>query len=167
MNQEGGCSCGAVRYALTAAPMFTNCCHCLDCQKQTGGAFAINALVEAAQVKLLKGAPVRVTMPTESGRPHDIWRCPECQVALWSDYGRRGYLLFLRVSTLDAPHAIAPDAHIFARSKVPWVDLSGPLPNGSATGKPALVCDVYYDMKTEWPPASMARRDAASAAAKG
>ncbi len=166
MSQQGGCSCGAVRYEMTAPPMFTHCCHCLDCQKQTGGAFAINALIEAAHVKLLKGAPRAVTMPTDSGRPHDIFRCPTCEVALWSDYGRRGYLYFLRVSTLDAPHGIAPDVHIFTRSKVPWVDLSGALPAGTATGKPAKVCEVYYDMKSEWPAQSLARREAASAAAK-
>ena len=46
---EGGCSCGAVRFKLTSRPMFTHCCHCLDCQKQTGGAFAINALMETAR----------------------------------------------------------------------------------------------------------------------
>jgi hypothetical protein len=166
MSQDGGCSCGAVRYRLTAAPMFTHCCHCLDCQKQTGGAFAINALVEAANLPLLAGTPERITMPTDSGRPHDVYRCPTCQVALWSDYGRRGYLLFLRIATLDAPHAIAPDVHIFTRSKVPWVDLAGVLPPGSATGKPAGVYNVYYDMKSLWPAGSLARREAASAAAK-
>ena len=57
-----------------------------------------------------------------------------------------------------------PDAHIFTRSKVPWVDLSGGLPPGSATGRPALVGEV--DMAKDWPPESLARRDAAEAAAK-
>ena len=163
---EGGCSCGEVRYSLNAPPMFVNCCHCTDCQKETGGAFAINALVEAANLPLLKGTPERIAMPTESGRPHDVYRCPTCKVAVWSDYGRRGYVFFLRVSTLDEPHAITPDAHIFTRSKVPWVDLGGDLPPGTATGKPAGVYDIFYDMKTAWPAASLARRDAASAAAK-
>jgi hypothetical protein len=162
MAGEGGCFCGAVRYRMLRAPMFTHCCHCLDCQRQTGGAFAINALIEAANVVLAKGKLKRVTMPTESGRPHDIYRCAACQTALWSDYGRRGNLLFLRVSTLDKPHRIRPDVHIFTRSKVPWVDLSAP-PPGSATKKPARVCDVYYDLKTEWPAASLARRAALTA----
>jgi hypothetical protein len=153
---EGGCFCRAVRYELIRPPMFVHCCHCRDCQNQTGGAFAINALIEAANLPLMKGAPVRVPMPTDSGRPHDIYRCPDCQTALWSDYGRRGYLLFLRVPTLDEPHAIVPDVHIFTRSKVPWVGLP----------EDVRKFDVYYDMKKEWPPESLARRDAASAAAK-
>ncbi|HWD27682.1 MAG TPA: GFA family protein [Rhizomicrobium sp.] len=160
---EGGCHCGAVRYALGAAPMFVHCCHCLDCQKQTGGAFVLNALIETAAVKLKKGKPVAVAMPTESGRPHHILRCAKCQVALWSHYGGRTPVAFLRVSTLDKPHAIKPDVHIFTRSKVPWVNLDGPLPKGTATKRPALVAKVYYDMKKEWPAASRARREAAIA----
>lgn len=147
---EGGCSCGAVRYRLKRAPMFVHCCHCLDCQKQTGGAFAINAIVEASEVELLGAVPEAVSMPTESGRPHDVHRCAACRVALWSDYGRRRVMLFLRVATLDAPHAFEPDVHIFTRSKVPWVRL----PEG------ARAFEVYYDMPREWPEASLARRAA-------
>jgi len=50
----GGCACGAVRYRLASAPMFVNCCHCLDCQRQTGGAFAINAIIETDRILLDK-----------------------------------------------------------------------------------------------------------------
>ena len=108
--------------------MFVHCCHCRDCETQTGGAFAINAIIEAANVKLLKGKSRAVSMPTESGRPHDVHRCAKCATALWSDYGRRRVMLFLRVSTLDKPHAIKPDVHIFTRSKVPWVGLPAGVP---------------------------------------
>ena len=147
---EGGCSCGQVRYRLRDAPMWVQCCHCLDCQRQTGGAFAINAMIETDRIELLAGEPVAVAMPTDSSRPHDIYRCPACQVALWSDYGRRGVLRFLRIATLDQPHAITPNAHIFTRSKVPWVTLP--------EGVPAF--DIYYDMKKEWPASSLRRREA-------
>ncbi len=56
---EGGCACGQVRYRLLSRPMFTHCCHCLDCQKQTGSAFAINALIETARIELLAGTRAR------------------------------------------------------------------------------------------------------------
>ena len=84
---EGGCSCGEVRFKLASRPMFTHCCHCLDCQKQTGGAFAINALIETARIEMLSGEPQKVEMPSPSGRGHDVYRCAACEVALWSDYG--------------------------------------------------------------------------------
>ena len=147
---EGGCACGAVRYRLHAAPMFVHCCHCRDCQRQSGGAFAINALIEVDQIELVGQAPEPTAMPTESGRPHDVYRCPSCLVALWSDYGRRRVLLFVRVATLDDPTTIQPDVHIFVRSRLPWVRLP--------EGVPAA--DIYYDMKTLWPEASLARRRA-------
>ena len=153
---EGGCSCGNVRYRMKRGPIFVHCCHCLDCQKQTGGAFAINALIEADEVEALAGEPVAISMPTDSGRPHDIYHCAKCGVAVWSDYGRRGYLRFLRVSTLDEPHAISPDVHIFTRTKVPWVQLPDNVP----------VCEVYYNMNELWPAESLARRKAASEKAK-
>jgi hypothetical protein len=147
---EGGCACGAVRYRLTSAPMIVHCCHCRDCQRQTGGAFAINALIEADRVEVLRGEVTAISMPTESGRPHDIHRCPICATALWSDYGRREVVLFVRATTLDAPNALPPDVHIFTRSKLPWVGLPADVP----------AFDIYYDMATLWPPESLARREA-------
>jgi hypothetical protein len=149
MTFEGGCSCGAVRYRLSSEPMFVHCCHCRDCQTQGGGAFAINALIETDRIEMLAGEPAPISMPTTSGRPHDIYRCPACATALWSDYGRRPSLRFVRVATLDDPTALAPDVHIFTRSKLPWVEVSG-----------APSYEVYYDMKALWPPQSLERRRA-------
>jgi hypothetical protein len=146
---EGRCHCGEVRYRLTSAPMFVHCCHCSDCQRQTGAAFAINALIETDRIEMLEGEPVAIPTPTPSGRPHDIYRCPTCQTAVWSDYGRRPQMRFVRVATLEDQHAITPDVHIFTRSKVPWVEV---------TGAPSF--EVYYDMKAQWPAESLERRRA-------
>ena len=148
---EGGCSCGEVRYRLKSGPMFVHCCHCLDCQRQTGSAFVLNALIETERVEVLSGEPIPLSMPTDSGRPHDIYRCPKCLTAVWSDYGRRPSLRFVRVGTLDDPKALKPDVHIFTRSKVGWVTLAG--------GVPAF--DVYYDTEQQWPAASLTRLRAA------
>ena len=147
-NLAGSCSCRAVCYRLLSEPMFVHCCHCLDCQRQSGSAFAINALIETNRIELLSGTPEPVSMPTDSGRPHDIYRCVACKVALWSDYGRRPALRFVRVSTLDNPHSISPDVHIFTRSKVPWIGLPEDVPRFAE----------YYDVQKEWPPESLQRR---------
>ena len=147
---QGGCACGAVRYRITSAPMFVHCCHCLDCQRQTGSAFVLNALMEADRVVLLVGAPEPVAVPTKSGRPHEIFRCRRCRTALWSDYGGRKVLRFVRVGTLDDPAALAPDVHIYTRSKLPWVTLPA--------GTPAF--EAYYDTGKLWPAESLARRRA-------
>lgn len=147
---SGGCFCGAVQYEVAGPPMFVHCCHCRDCQKQSGSAFAINALIERDRVALTAGVPSPHPMKTDSGRPHIIWRCDACGSALWSDYGDRKTLIFLRVATLDDPAQMPPDVHIFTRSKLPWVEL----PAG------ARAFEVYYDMACEWPAESFARRKA-------
>ncbi|WP_119420615.1 GFA family protein [Desertibaculum subflavum] len=150
VNLEGGCACGAVRYRLTSAPMFVHCCHCRDCQRQTGSAFVLNALIEADRVERISGKPEPVPVPTDSGRPHLVHRCPACNTALWSDYGNRRVMLFVRIGTLDDPAELAPDVHIYTRSKLPWVTLPA--------GVPAF--EAYYDMQALWPWASLERRRA-------
>src|SRR4249919_3841568 len=117
---EGGCACGAVRYRLTSEPLFVHCCHCLNCQRQTGSAFVINVLIEADRVELLSGEPQEVSVPRESGDDQIIWRCPTCQVAVYSSYGRLP-VRFVRAGTLDDPASVSPDVHIYTRSKLPWV----------------------------------------------
>ena len=145
----GGCSCGAVRYRLTSGPLFVHCCHCLNCQRQTGSAFVINVLIEADRVEVTAGEPRPVDAPRDDGSPQRIHRCPVCQVAVFSEYGWPE-MLFVRAGTLDEPSAVAPDVHIFTRSKVPWVALPDETP----------AFEVYYDTRKLWPPASLERLDA-------
>ena len=148
---EGGCACGEVRYRLTSAPMFVHCCHCTSCQTETGSAFVINALIESDRAETIQGAAEPVMTPSESGRGQQIWRCPRCHVALWSNYGgATDVLRFVRVGTLDTPAALPPDIHIYTRSKLPWVTLP--------QGVPAV--DAYYDSAQLWPAESLARRKA-------
>ena len=124
ISAEGGCSCRTVRYRLTVAPIFVNCCHCSWCQRETGSAFVLNAMVETARVVLLAGAPISIDTPSASGRGQKIVRCPQCHVALWSHYSSAGQgIAFLRVGTLDAPGQFPPDIHIYTSTKLPWVML--------------------------------------------
>ena len=97
----GGCSCGAIRYRLATEPLFTHCCHCRNCQRQTGSAFVINALIEADQVELLSGEPQPVDVPRDDGTAQTIFRCPVCQVAVFSRYSRAD-VLFVRAGTLSS-----------------------------------------------------------------
>jgi hypothetical protein len=126
--------------------MFTNCCHCLNCQRQTGSAFVINLLIEADRVELLAGEPQPVDTPRDDGSTQRIFRCPVCQVAVFSEYGRPE-VLFVRGGTLDEPSSVAPDAHIYTRSKLPWITLPDAAP----------AFEVYYDSKVLWPAASLER----------
>jgi hypothetical protein len=146
---EGGCSCGAVRYRLESEPLFVHCCHCLNCQRQTGSAFVINLLIEADRVAVLAGEPHAVDAPRDDSPDQRIYRCPSCQVAVFSEY-TWPEIWFVRGGTLDAPAAVEPDVHIFTRTKLPWVELPGDTP----------AFEVYYDSRKLWPAQSLARLDA-------
>ena len=128
-----------------------NCCHCTWCQRETGSAFAINAMIEADRVVLLRGEVDVVDTPSASGKGQRIARCPHCRVAVWSNYGGSGDVVrFVRVGTLDEPDRLPPDVHIFTASKQRWVVLP--------PGTPAVA--EYYKASELWPKESLERRTA-------
>ncbi len=148
---EGGCDCRLVRYRLESAPLFVHCCHCRWCQRESGAAFAINAMIEADRVTNLGAQPELVNTPSDSGLGQKIARCPNCRIAVWSNYAGSGPVTkFVRVRTLDNPDLLPPDVHIFTASKQPWVVL----PAGAAA------FEVYYERESLWPQSSLERRKA-------
>jgi hypothetical protein len=158
IHHDGGCACGRVRYRMTGLPLFVHCCHCTWCQRETGSAFAVNALIETDRVAVLAGEPAAVDTPSASGQGQRIARCPSCRVAVWSHYayGTIGAAIrFVRVGTLDEPARVPPDVHIFTSSKQPWVVLPTDVP----------VFPEYYRTSTTWPQASLDRRAALQARA--
>ena len=147
----GGCTCRAVRFELLTAPLYVHCCHCTWCQRESGAAFALNAMIEADRMRLLQGEVEVVDTPSNSGRGQKIARCPACRIALWSNYAGAGEAVrFVRVGALDNPGALPPDIHIFTASKQPWVTLPA-----DANAVPA-----YYKASEHWPAESLVRRRA-------
>ncbi len=145
---EGSCTCGAVSYQLTQRPLFTHCCHCTWCQRETGSAFALNAMIETENLQV-SGVVEEMAIPSNSGKGQTIARCPTCKVALFSHYAGAGRLMaFVRVGTLRDPAACPPDIHIFTSTKLPWLVLDDKVP----------VLPEYYDRKAHWPQASLDRR---------
>jgi len=131
--------------------MFVHCCHCRWCQRETGASFALNAMIEADRVVVDAGSPVIVKTPSNSGKGQKIARCPDCAIALWSNYAGAGdKVRFVRVGTLAAPDRWPPDIHIFTASKQPWVVIP--------EGVPAVA--EYYDRERYWPTSSLDRRRA-------
>jgi hypothetical protein len=145
---EGGCTCRAVRYRLASGPLFVHCCHCRWCQRETGSAFVLNAMIEAERVELLAGQVEVINTPSLSGKGQMIARCPMCRIALWSNYGGAGDTIrFVRVGTLDEPDRLPPDIHIYTMSKQPWVILPE-----AATAVPE-----FYRFADHWPQESLDR----------
>jgi hypothetical protein len=148
---EGGCACRFARYRMATRPLFVHCCHCTWCQRETGSAFALNAMIEADRVTLTSGEVDVVHTASASGKGQKIARCPQCRVALWSNYSGAGDAVrFVRVGTLDEPARLPPDIHIFTSTKQPWVVLPADTP----------AVPEYYDRQRYWPKESLERREA-------
>jgi len=146
--KEGGCSCGQLRYRMMTAPLFIHCCHCTWCQRETGAAFALNALIESDQLQLLLGRTETIPTPSSSGLGQDIVRCVVCKAAIWSHYGgAKDAISFLRLGTLDDAAAFTPDIHIFTSTKQPWIELGDTVP----------VLPEYYRRSQYWPEKSIIR----------
>lgn len=147
---NGRCVCGAVSYRLRDRPLFTHCCHCSWCQRETGSAFAVNALIERDLVDLTGPVEER-RIPSASGKGQILVGCADCGTTILSHYGGMGRALaFVRTGTLDDPGAVPPDIHIFTTTRRPWVILP--------EGVPAM--PEYYRASEHWPAAALARREA-------
>jgi len=145
----GHCTCNQLRYRMMGPPLFVHCCHCRWCQRETGSAFVLNAMIEAERVEVVDGKFDLVLTPSLSGKGQRIARCPHCHVAVWSHYpGGGDAVRFVRVGTLDEPDRLPPDVHIFTMSKQPWVQLP--------EGVPAFA--EFYEIDRLWPQASLERR---------
>jgi hypothetical protein len=145
---DGGCDCRQVRYRMETRPLIVHCCHCRWCQRESGASFAVNAMIEADRVSILSGDPEVVDTPSESGRGQKISRCPNCRIALWSNYATAGPVTRLvRVGTLDEPDRLPPDIHIFTSTKQPWIE--------TPAGTPSFA--EYYEREKQWSPDSLAR----------
>ena len=137
----GACGCGKVTYQMSSAPMFVHCCHCQECQTQTGSAYVLNAIIEADRVTF-SGETSDHRLATPSGKGQIITRCASCGTAVFSSYlVRLGKLKYVRVGTLDNPDLCAPDAQIFTASKQKWVPLNQNIP----------AFENFYEFKEIWP----------------
>jgi hypothetical protein len=129
----GGCQCRKVRFRMERAPIITHCCHCRDCQRVSGSAFRINAMIETDGLTILEGTP----RPSHGAASEQAVQCPDCGSSLWTHHPELGETLaFVGVGMLDHGERLPPEAHYFTRSKHPWLALPPELPTFEAMGYP-------------------------------
>ena len=124
---KGGCLCGAVRYTAQADQTGAIICHCTDCQKFTGAAFA--TLVPLQKAALTLTGPVKThTGVGGSGKPVIRNFCAECGSSLFEEPTIRPGLAIIFAGTLDDPKAVSPLREIFRDDALPWIDVAGDIP---------------------------------------
>lgn len=145
---KGSCTCKEIQFQFLSRPIVVHCCHCTWCQRESGAAFAINAVIESSRLKIESGKPEVIMTPSLSGKGQKILRCPNCKVAVWSHYPGGGEeISFVRVGTLDNPKQFPPEIHIFTSTKQLWFELP----------KDCRAFSEFYVPKEEWSADSLAR----------
>jgi hypothetical protein len=123
---EGGCSCGKIRYASDAEPIFQGLCHCKSCQKTTGSSYSVVVAVPTP------GLTVTGTMKVydskgDSGQGTHHGFCPDCGSPLIGTADVMQDVSMIRAGTLDDASWLKPAMEIYCSSKMPWVSLGGDL----------------------------------------
>jgi len=128
MPLTGGCACGAIRYESTGELLFSINCHCRDCQRETGGAYAPIVGVLTAGFTLLQGTPRYFTVTADSGSNTRRAFCAECGSPLFGRPESRTDMVTIRVGSLDQPGGFRPTQDIFTARAQPWDYMNPDLP---------------------------------------
>ena len=125
----GRCLCGDIEFRLNEEPIAFYACHCTDCQKRSGSSFGLSMWVKRASLEVTKGAPALQTLKSPDGKPRHQRNCAGCGVRLWSEPAKWPELAVLRPGALDDAKRFTPAAHIWTRSKLPWVQIPAEMPS--------------------------------------
>ena len=127
MTQEGGCVCGATRYAVSGEPLSVHACHCTDCQTLSGSAFGLSMILKEADIRLTRGetAVDRYSANDNTAHRH---HCTTCGTAVWFSSPDYPGIIALKPGTLDDTSTLRPVAHLWFRSAQPWLKLDDGLP---------------------------------------
>ena len=123
---RGSCLCGSIRYEITGAIAGINYCHCVQCRKASGTAFATNAAVESVDFDLTQGRERLAHFESSPGKKRHF--CSGCGSPIYSQYDDRMEVVYVRIGTIDDDSELSPDVHIYVASKAPWYEIRDDLP---------------------------------------
>jgi hypothetical protein len=123
---RGSCLCGAIRYEITGALGPIVMCHCAQCRKAQGGAFAVNAAIRAEDFTIIAGRNRLAAYESSPGKLRHF--CRDCGSPIISTRTTVPGVVRVRIGTLDTPIDAGPQAHIFVASKAEWDAICDDLP---------------------------------------
>ena len=129
---EGGCQCGALRYAIDAPPLMIYAWHCSNCQRIAGSAFGLATTITEASLRFTKGEPHRVRWTSDAGNERYGTFCGDCGCRIAHGQTPSNGILSLRAGSFDDTSWVVPSGHIWVRSAQPWFPFA----------KDDLLCDV-------------------------
>ena len=116
----GSCLCGAIQYTVAQSVTQLRACHCTHCQKSTGTAGTVNAVLPAGAFQITKGKPRRFDAKADSGRTLHRYFCGDCGSPIYSQRESNPGMVVVRAGTLDSGEGMKITAHIWTKSARPW-----------------------------------------------
>ena len=135
-TRTASCRCGQLRATATGEPVRVSVCHCLDCKKRSGSAFAVQARWPAEQVTIEGRSNTFINTADSGNRMHRKF-CPVCGTQLFSQAESRPNLVFIRAGALDDPEIAKPSSTIWVSSAPSWACIDQTLPQ--VPGQPAPI----------------------------
>ena len=123
---KGGCLCGAVRFEISGPIRSIVYCHCSQCRKAQGSAFATNGIVAATDFRFVSGENELTGYEATPGQTK--YFCRTCGSPILSRTASKPHELRVRLGTIESDIAERPAAHIFVTSKANWETIAGDLP---------------------------------------
>jgi hypothetical protein len=123
---QGGCLCGGIRFRVTGKLGPAGYCHCKQCQRASGSAFAANAAVRTAYFEIAAGADLVTEYESSPGKFRAF--CRRCGSPVYSRREAEPEIRRVRLGTLDSDPERRPMAHVWVSSKAPWHSICDTLP---------------------------------------
>ena len=125
-TRTASCRCGQLKVAVTGEPVRVSVCHCLNCKKRSGSAFAVQARWPAEQVQI-EGNSKTFVKAGDSGNPATFHFCPECGSDVYYVIdGKFDGLIAIPLGAFDDPYFGKPEYSVYEGRKHEWVDIVGP-----------------------------------------
>ena len=125
-SRTASCRCGQLRVTTTGEPVRVSVCHCLDCQKRSGSAFASQARWPKECVEF-DGASRVWVHEADSGNRVEFSFCPECGSTVhYAIKDDPDGLVAVAVGAFDDPHSLKPHYSVWEERKHDWIEINGP-----------------------------------------
>lgn len=145
-TKKGSCLCGEITYQIKDKPLFIHACHCTTCQKITGTSYWLSMFVLEHDFEILTGKPEIVYPPQQYGVAAKHY-CGKCGCNIYGTHTYLANLVLPATGTFEDTSWFEPQAHIFTRSKQPWVQIPKDIPS----------FEKFYDRNAVWPKDSLDR----------
>ena len=122
----GRCQCEGVRFSISGKLGPAGFCHCKQCRRANGSAFASNAPVRTQYFKVNQGDDLIREFESSPNKFRAF--CSRCGSPIYSRHASEPEIRRIRLGTLEDDPGRKPLAHLWVSAKASWYTIEGDLP---------------------------------------